>query len=242
MAPYIVDNDISMIMCDDSSHSDSDEVDRFIMSLEEELKSGVIDGVSKLRSMQIKEEIVAVDVTPTTSLSRIRRRPSHRFCGSASGSLCSSPCSSLGGSSTSTRSSRSREPTIADFLKATGQNMEDVSFSDLRRYTDRNLLRLAGKWEDLVVCHKTQEEEELLEVSAYLDDDHEDFDDNHVYDPLDLSLCEMSFDEEEEEDLLLKASLNSDCARLEVEGIMLLSQLEAEQDHMSGSSGVIFMQ
>jgi hypothetical protein len=123
---------------------------------------------------------------------------------------------------------RSREPTIADFLKSTGQNMEDISFSDLRKYTDRNLLRLAGKWEDLVACHKTQEEDELLEVNACLDDGHEDFDDSNVYDPLDLSLCEMSFDEEEEEDLLLKASLNSDCARLEVEDIMLLSRLEAE--------------
>jgi hypothetical protein len=92
--------------------------------------------------------------------------------------------------------------------------MEDISFSDLRKYTDRNLLRLAGKWEDLVVCHKTQEEEEMLEVSAYLDDDHEDFDDNKIYDFLYLSLCELSFDEEEEEDLLLKASLNSDCAIL----------------------------
>jgi hypothetical protein len=120
--------------------------------------------------------------------------------------------------------------------------MEDVSFSDLRKYTDRNMLRLAGKWEDLVVCHKTQEEEELLEFSAYLDDDLDDLYDSNVYDPLYLSLCEMSFDEEEEEDLLLKASLNSGCARLEDEGSMLLSQLEAEQDHTSRSSGFIFSQ
>jgi hypothetical protein len=244
MSPYILDNDISMIMCDDSSHSDNDnsDIDRFIMSLEEEFKSGVIAGISKPTSMQTQAHTVTVDATPTTSPSRIRMRPSHSTCdsGSVTDIQCSSPCSSLGGSSTSSRSLRSREPTIADFLKSTGQNMKDISFSDLRKYTDRNLLRLAGKREDLVACHKTQEEDELLEVNACLDDGHEDFDDSNVYDPLDLSLCEMSFDEEEEEDLLLKASLNSDCARLEVEGIMLLSQLEAEQDHMSSSSGVIF--
>jgi hypothetical protein len=117
---------------------------------------------------------------------------------------------------------RTYRPTIADFLKATGQNMEHISFSDLRRYTDRNLVRLAGKWEDLVVCQRTQEEEELLEASAYLDDDHDDFDDSNAYDPLSLSM-------EEEEGLLLKASLNSKCAKLEVDGIMLLSNLENQQ-------------
>jgi hypothetical protein len=241
MPPFIVDNDISMIMCNDSDNDEND-MDRFIMSLEEELKSGIIVGASTPQltptvfiETGTLEEILAVDATPRRLPSRIRRGSSDRYCVSvSSGGQCSSPCSSLGGSSTtSTRSLRSRDPTIADFLKATGQNMEDISFSDLRKYTDRNLVRLAGKWEDLVTTQKTHEEDELLEVSAYLDDDHEDCDVNDDNDPLDLSLCEMSFCEEEEEDLLFKASLNLDCGRLEVEGIMLLSELEAEHEHMS---------
>jgi hypothetical protein len=244
MPPFIVDNDISMIMCDDSDNDEND-MDRFSMSLEEELKSGVIVGASTPQLTPIEtgtlEEIFAVDATPRRLPSRIRRRSSDRSCVSvSSGSHFSSTCSSLGGSSTtSTRSLRSRDPTVADFLKATGQNMEDVSLSDLRKYTDRNLVRLAGKWEDLVTTQKTHEEEELLEVSAFLDDDHEDCGVNDDNDPLDLSLCEMSFCKEEEEDLLFKASLNSDCARLEVEGIMLLSELEAEHEHMSSRTNLM---
>jgi hypothetical protein len=213
MSPYIVDSYISMC---DASNNISDEVDQLILSLEEELKSGVLVGA--IESRQAQAEVV-VDATPTPA-SRIRKR-----------SYCRSSCSSLGSSK---RSLRSREPTNADFLKATGQHMEDISVSELRKYFDRNLVRPTGSWKDVLQSQKAKEEEEFLEVSAHLDDDNRD----DAYDPLNLS-CDLSFDEGEEGDILWKASLHSICTTLEVEGIMLLSQLEAEQGQSRNATEII---
>jgi hypothetical protein len=251
MLPYIVPVDDDMIMFDHIGSYGSDNfMDQFILCLEEELQSGlsVRSSTRQARPPQTKieadEKIVSVDTTrrtPTRTNTRTRRRPSHsRSCGSQSSSSSSS--SSLGGGNKSTRSLRSREPTIADFLKATGQNMEDISFSDLRKYTDRNFVRLAEKWGDSAAAQNVLQEEEqqqdelLVEVSVYLDDDLEHHENDDASNSLDISLCENSLNENDEEDLLLKALLNSDCVKREVEGTMSMSNLEAEEEHSMRST------
>jgi hypothetical protein len=81
-----------------------------------------------------------------------------------------------------------------------------------------------------------QEQDELLEVSVYLGDDLEDHENDDASNSLNISLCEMCLDENDEEDLLLKALLNSDCVKREVEDNVLLNKLEAEKKHSMRST------
>ena len=84
------------------------------------------------------------------------------------------------------------QPTIFDFLRATGQNLDKIGTAELMKYTHRDLIRVAARWEDLVSFNVRESD----------------------YDP-------------SEADPYFTASLQPDCAKLEVEGIKLLSRLEA---------------
>eukprot|EP00565_Helicotheca_tamesis_P003905 CAMPEP_0185730018 /NCGR_PEP_ID=MMETSP1171-20130828/8113_1 /TAXON_ID=374046 /ORGANISM="Helicotheca tamensis, Strain CCMP826" /LENGTH=158 /DNA_ID=CAMNT_0028398989 /DNA_START=185 /DNA_END=661 /DNA_ORIENTATION=+ len=93
----------------------------------------------------------------------------------------------------------SKEPNIIDFMGAVGEQTSTLTKSNVRKCTDRNLLRLSAQWANAVISQRRRK------------------------------VCDGTTDHFDEYLNQVISTLSPDCALLEVNAISFISSLEASR-------------